>query len=392
MLQDPAPGGATYSSHVPQTGANASGLWLTFQDTEATAGGIGARWSLWRSTNGGASWSRYYQSGLYDGPPPSMHTDRENEVWVFEPTFTGGSAPDKAMVHLHRFLPEPPYNGQHDIIVSFEASKSAKHTSIYDPSVSAFYFMGQGGDFLVVDPAGAVTRRTQMFVAGAGSGMGYPHMSLDGNRLYIGGTVAGDSAPVTYRDCLIGYSDDTGITVRNLGGTPLSFPITFAPDAGFTSFLPPSWRQHDVWLQGIAPRPDGSGVVGMVWYTEHVTHTLAAPPAASPGSTVNWSVLADANGACWDGYGILVRDGDDLYAISGGPVPGAAPAQCILIMKWTGTGWQTVARTEEGAFSDDYAIAGMRRRTPGQPIVFTFTDQRAPQRWNQRMMVGVFNP
>lgn len=319
-----------------------------------------------------------------------MHADRFGEVWVFQPSYTPILAGYSGHVVVHKFVPA---TGLHSVY-SFAAHGSTKHTTIYDPNVDAFYYLGQIGDFVVIWGAtGGVTRRAQMFTSSAESGMGYPHMALDGTRLYVGGTVAGVAPPIYYRDILLGYSDDTGLTVRDLSGVHRAFPIEFRRGGGLTSLVPDHWYNQNSWLQSIAPIPGRPGVMGMYAMAgTHVTVGVATPPAANAGSVTNWiASVSDANGLMYSGDGILVRDGDELYAISGGTVPGAS-GRCILVMRWTGSGWETVGRTEPLIGFNSYAISGMRKRVPGQPIVITLTDQRSPDRWNQRVLVLTIDP
>lgn len=379
VLQDPAPAGATFHSNVPRTGANAHGLWLAVQGTETVLGGYGATWSLYRSTDNGASWSLYYQSPSYDGPPPSLHADRNDEVWVFQPTYA-------ARVDVHRIRPA---TGQHNVY-SFDAESSTKHTSIYHLAWQAFYYMGQHGDFIVFDPVSTqVTRRALMF----GAGMGYPHMAVSGARLVVGATIAGDGNPRHYVGCVAAISDDAGNTMKSAAGDVLTMPVPLVASGGLISFVPGALENQDPWLHSLTMLPGTNAVLG-IYHTSttglHRAVGISIFPSPPNQLVVYNETMGDETATVYDGSGVFVRDGTDLYYISGGLVPGIS-GRAIVAAKWTGgSTWRIVARTEIGF--NDYAVAGPRQRAPGQPIVITVTDQRSPDRSNQRVLVLTFNP
>jgi hypothetical protein len=379
-IQSPAPGGATFSSHMPQTGANAWGLWATYQNSETSQGGYGATWTLIRSTDNGVTWTPFYTSPEYNGPPPSLICDRDNEVWVFQSSYDGAGA-------IHRILMMPSYNGKHDIFPWPETS--SKFTVIYHAAYDSFYSLDNPGVFRVWDPNTlAITRTTTMFSVG----MEYPLMSVSGARLLIAGTETLNNTGGLYQDCLFCISDDTGVSVQNAVGTTLPFPIECVTGGGMTSLVESADTSKQTWLASIVQPPGLTAVLGMYMAQQEVPPAMFALAVSTvPGTPdqlaiYNKNTLGDATAKIYNPYGFFCLDGTTLYCI------GATATGQIAVIQWMGGNvWETVAVSTQ-TFTSIYGIAGMRARTPGLPIVLTFVNYVGGNREDQEVWLGVFSP
>ena len=231
-VADVLTGYGTFQSHNQKIVQNAYGLFMTYlYSRDATSNGT---WRLARSQDGGKTWGTIWR-GTLPGVAPILETDARGSIFLIASDETTSSAADAT---FYRFDPEKSFTNP--LMKTITNGSASKSTSYWDEARQRLYYQTWGfwgepplPDFYALDRDGkvisfrALTHRNTDGVSFAH----YPHLEMDGSRLYSAwttspSTVAQQRPDYRYRAIFYIYSEDGGETWKAPGGSgTLALPI-----------------------------------------------------------------------------------------------------------------------------------------------------------------------
>lgn len=237
----------TFQSHNQKLVQNAYGLFMTYSYAPDGDTSGSEAWRLARSLDGGRTWATIWR-GMTPTRPPVLETDAHGSIFVIAPDARNNF---QNPATFYRFDPESSFSNPR--ISALPGASAGKSTSYWDETRKQLYFATWGwwgtppifSDFYVLDRDGnIISSRTIAKHHDPSftdlSFMHYPHLVMDGSRLYFAWTTTPDAnapdqlALVTpavypvpdYRAIHYIYSDDGGVTWSATSSSgPLSLPI-----------------------------------------------------------------------------------------------------------------------------------------------------------------------
>ncbi len=267
---------AIFASHRQMIVPNARGIFVVYSDSNTDgpnadqAHSVNFTWVLQRSVDGGHTFSTVYRSPSICGKAPSLETDEDDNIYIFSPRDLrcDGVKALGSLVWM-KFLAADNY--KNPATVSYRNDTGAgKSSTLYDRSRHQFYFLGYGPTpFMVLNMNGGLIRQYPLFKSVNEANVQYPHMQMDGSRLYVAVGTDTSVCPASYLNpdgtCAASkpwrhgisfiYSDDGGITWSAPGHDNLSLPID--PDNNGPTAqaeLAPYANDPCSWLQSFLPR------------------------------------------------------------------------------------------------------------------------------------------
>lgn len=221
---------ATFQSHNQKIAQTPSGdIFMVFVRHEANGA-----WRLWRSIDGGATWTVVYDNDATHRSPgvsPVLETDENGNIYL---CLNNQYAP--GTIFFYRFLASENYTTAH-ITSQSNSGGYGKFAMEYDQPRQQFYFVGQYGVdnqtyFQKINKDGTFNgARTKLTVAGTGgAGGSYPCLCLrDGvlHLMYTNGSIATGQ----YYDIHHVQTPDGGATWQKFDGTAVSVPWVCDTDA-----------------------------------------------------------------------------------------------------------------------------------------------------------------
>ena len=360
------PGYATFQSHDPHVVANSKGIFVVFLKHEE-AGNLEAaygnmhQYALMRSTDGGKTFSELYVSPLRYGKAPTIETDEFDTIYLFGADYSpAGTNPSSGSLLLQIFSADNNY--VNPVLVTIPGEAAGKSTALFDQVRKQFYYIGfNDTPFLVLDRAGAILRQYQLFKTGTVAHVQYPHLAMDGSRLYVAWTTSKPTG--LYNGIHFIYSDDGGATwfAPGVSGA-LTLPI-ISDDTGPTPEIvsaahlntKSTWLANFTVLNGIA---HFTYIAGFTEVRQIYQRFLVEPFTKLTEIDGLWG---DQNGSLYSFDGFFTKDGSTLYVVGGAgaeqTMEGKRP---IIALKSTDNGatWSVVARSTQLVFP--YSIGGAR--------------------------------
>ncbi len=216
----------TFQSHNQKVVSNKYGIFMTYLKTQGKNMSTDlSTWRLMRSTDGGKTFSTFYEAS-YVTNPPAIETDINGTIYLFHPDLT------KSDAYLYRFSSS---NGfQNPAITNIPNGAyggAGKFATAIDEKRNQLYYFSHNGYFNTIGMDGQVKKTTQLVGEGVYSYLAYPELYLDiiSGDLYAAWTTQKKEIYM-YRSIHIMKSKDGGITWTKLDGTSLIPPII--PDDG----------------------------------------------------------------------------------------------------------------------------------------------------------------
>src|SRR5260221_4046566 len=183
---------AIFASHRQMIVPNARGIFVVYSDSNTDgpnadqAHSVNFTWVLQRSVDGGHTFSTVYRSPSICGKAPSLETDEDDNIYIFSPRDLrcDGVKALGSLVWM-KFLAADNY--KNPATVSYRNDTGAgKSSTLYDRSRHQFYFLGYGPTpFMVLNMNGGLIRQYPLFKSVNEANVQYPHMQMDGSRLYV---------------------------------------------------------------------------------------------------------------------------------------------------------------------------------------------------------------
>jgi len=176
----------TFQSHNQKVISNAYGTFATSGD----AGG-NAPMVLWRSTDGGQTFTAVYQRDLSVNPP-TIEAAKDSNIYLIYPET------DNSRTCFQKFSASNGFSSPILTKTYTQAYSAGKFASVYDPGRRVFYHATQWGYIYGINENGDVTSVSkQVFTSGLSSNPSYPHLFIDdsGDVHYAMTTADDDSSP-----------------------------------------------------------------------------------------------------------------------------------------------------------------------------------------------------
>ena len=253
QLSGAAPGFATYQSNNQIIVANRQGVFAVYIDTD-TAPDQGPRvnhWTLVRSIDGGRSFTPLYRAQGYANVP-SVETDEDDNIYLFVYDLVPASNDGSGQVVFYKFLASDNYVSPTTVTIP-NGQFVDKFVAIYDRTRGRFYFFsGLERNFLVIDKSGNIQRSEQLFKNGPQTILEYPHIAMDGPRLFLAWTTTTRARPWRYHSIHFVFSDDGAATWMTPTTTqPLRLPVVSDDTGPLPQLVPGHYLGTSAWLSNI---------------------------------------------------------------------------------------------------------------------------------------------
>ena len=251
----------TFQSHNQKVVSNGYGIFVTSGD----AGG-NVPMALWRSTNGGQSFTSVYQRNLYVNPP-TIEAAKDGNIYLIYPET------DNKRTCFQKFSSSNGFSSPILTKTYTQAYSSGKFATAYDPQRRVFYHATQGGYVYGINEAGAVTSVSkQVFQKGSNSKPSYPHLFVD------------DTDDIHYAMTTADLVDDGSPyqTIRYLKST----------DGGWGN-----WKTMSGAGVGTPTTTDVGGPATMINYSNEVDHNTWLANMHEKGGKLHFAYKNRSNGA-----------------------------------------------------------------------------------------------
>lgn len=361
-------GYATFQSHNQRMVANQHGIFVSYLAAELTDGRMVHR--LGRSTDGGQSFQTIFQ-GLNPTKAPAVETDAAGNVYTFySEDYNYSSEP----AIFRKF--EAAAGFTNPLTTEIPQGSAGKFAALYDPGRDQFYYFSFWNaphpNFFTLDKNGTVVSQRSIIGAGPNAGLQYPHLRLDGTRLFAGWTTQDLASPTAlYRSIHFMFSDDGGANWKIPSG-PVTTPVIGDETGPTPQLVLADELTTSTWLSSFLPT---GGAVHAFYYAsgplnrQHYVKIDLATGGRVYDQTPVWSA-GQVNIATLDGF-FATGANAPIFAvgISGGNRIG------VLASDDGGLTWLDYALSEPiPSGRSIYAIGGARELTPDGDLIGSYTE------------------
>ena len=227
----------TFQSHNQKVVSNAHGIFATSGD----AGG-NAPMVLWRSTDGGQTFTAVYQRNFFVNPP-TIEAAKDGNIYLIYPE-------SSSQTRFQRFTASNGFSSPTISTTFSQAGSAAKFASVYDPGRRVFYHATQWGYLYGINEAGDVTSVSkQVMQSGSSSKPSYPHLFLDDSGdLHYAMTTADNADSIPYQTIRYLNSTDGAGNWKTMSGAGVGMPTTTDVGGPATTITYPHEANDNTWL------------------------------------------------------------------------------------------------------------------------------------------------
>lgn len=363
-LSSAAPGYATAQSHNQLIVSNSKGIFLAYLDSYQQDEVSRNFWTLLRSVDDGKTFSVLHRA--HGVSAPTVETDEEDNIYVFAPGLADPADPSKGQLKFYKFTSSSDFRNPLTSTIPLDKYVD-RFTAIYDRARRQFYFFPYlDVPFLTLDMTGKVVASVRLFTTGPNALLEYPHMAMDGGRLFLAWTTATPVKPWRYYSIHAMVSDDGGRTWTSPATGRLELPIA----SDDTGPIPPIGRE--AWLANFKA---ADGVLHYMYLSgTREVYRRVPGDVADPGVTAEAWQAGGLGIHSVDGFFTVHRKTGAIYAVGTdyrqSNAEGFSP---IVVLRSNDNGKSWHAHAKSPALYHPYAVGGTRYSWDDGGLIGIFT-------------------